>query len=48
MALMALQEAAECYLVSVLEMANICSIHAKRVTIYPSDIRLVRRIRGNN
>ncbi|KAK3857654.1 hypothetical protein Pcinc_036107 [Petrolisthes cinctipes] len=48
LALMALQEAAECYVIGVLEMANLCSIHAKRVTIYPADIRLARRIRGNN
>ncbi|XP_069973121.1 uncharacterized protein [Penaeus vannamei] len=45
-ALMALQEAAEAYVVGLLEMANLCSIHAKRVTLYPKDIKLVRRIRG--
>ncbi|KAK4306886.1 hypothetical protein Pmani_021310 [Petrolisthes manimaculis] len=48
LALNALQEAAECYVMGVLEMANLCSIHARRVTIYPVDIRLARRIRGNN
>ncbi|KAG7174466.1 histone H3-5-like [Homarus americanus] len=48
LALMALQEAAECYIVGLLEMANLCSIHAKRVTIYPQDLKLVRRIRGLN
>ncbi|XP_042864856.1 histone H3-like isoform X2 [Penaeus japonicus] len=47
LALEALQEAAESYIISVLEMANLCSIHAKRVTLYPKDIRLVRRIRGD-
>lgn len=47
LALMALQEAAETYLVSLLEVANLCSIHAKRVTLYPKDIRLARRIRGD-
>ncbi|XP_064122895.1 uncharacterized protein LOC135227034 isoform X2 [Macrobrachium nipponense] len=46
-ALMALQEAAENYLVFLMEAANLCSIHAKRVTIYPKDIRLARRIRGD-
>ncbi|XP_047479579.1 histone H3.3-like [Penaeus chinensis] len=46
MALMALQEAAEAYVIGLLEMANLCSIHAKRVTLYPKDIKLVRRIRG--
>jgi len=45
-ALMALQEAAEAYLVGVFEHANLCAIHAKRVTIMPKDIMLARRIRG--
>ncbi|XP_069947345.1 uncharacterized protein [Cherax quadricarinatus] len=47
LALMALQEAAECYVTTVLELANLCSIHARRVTIFPRDIKLVRRIRGD-
>lgn len=38
--------AAEAYLVGVFEDANICAIHAKRVTIMPKDIHLARRIRG--
>ena len=42
----ALQEAAEAYLVSLFENANLCAIHAKRVTIMPKDIQLARRIRG--
>ena len=46
-ALMALQEAAEAYLVSLFEDTNRCAIHARRVTIYPSDLRLARRIRGD-
>ncbi|KAK8753120.1 hypothetical protein OTU49_002646 [Cherax quadricarinatus] len=46
LALMALQEAAESYIVAIFEMANLCSIHARRVTVYPRDIKLVRRIRG--
>jgi histone H3/H4 len=45
-ALLALQEAAEAYLVRLFEDANLCAIHAKRVTIRPQDIRLARRIRG--
>jgi len=45
-ALMALQEASEAYLVSLFEDANLCAIHAKRVTIFPKDIQLARRIRG--
>ena len=46
MALNGLQEAAEAYLVGLLEDTNLCAIHAKRVTIMPKDIQLARRIRG--
>ena len=45
-ALMALQEASEAYLVDLFEDCNLCAIHAKRVTIFPKDIQLARRIRG--
>ena len=45
-AMLALQEAAEAYLVGYFEDANLCAIHAKRVTIMPKDIQLARRIRG--
>ena len=45
-AVMALQEAAEPYLVGLFEDTNLCAIHAKRVTIMPKDIQLARRIRG--
>jgi len=45
-ALEALQEAAESYLIHLFEDANLCAIHAKRVTIMPKDIQLSRRIRG--
>lgn len=45
-ALLALQEAAEAYLVSVFEDSNMCAIHAKRVTIMPRDMKLAIRIRG--
>ena len=41
-----LQEAAEAFLVSLLEDANLCAIHAKRVTIMPKDVQLARCIRG--
>lgn len=47
-ALMALQEAAEEYLVHLYEDANLCAIHAKRVTIFVKDIQLARRIRGTH
>ena len=46
-ALMALQEAAEAYMVGLMEDTNLCAIHAKRVTIMPRDMQLARRIRGN-
>lgn len=45
-AVVALQEAAEAYLVGLFEDTNLCAIHAKRVTIMPKDILLARRIRG--
>ena len=44
-ALLALQEAAEAYLVGLMEDTNMCAIHAKRVTILPKDMQLARRIR---
>ncbi|KAI8872124.1 histone-fold-containing protein [Ramicandelaber brevisporus] len=45
-ALGALQEATEAFLVHILEDANLCAIHAKRVTLMTKDIQLARRIRG--
>lgn len=45
-AILALQEAAEAYLVSLFEDTNLCAVHAKRVTIMPKDMQLARRIRG--
>ena len=42
----ALQEASEAYLVEIFQDANLCAIHAKRVTIKPSDIQLSLRLRG--
>ena len=44
-AVMALQEAAEAYLVALFEDTNLCAIHARRVTIMPKDVQLARRIR---
>jgi len=46
LAILALQEAAEAYLVGLFEDVNLCAIHAKRVTIKPTDMKLARRIRG--
>lgn len=37
-AVLALQEAAEAYMVGLFEDTNLCAIHAKRVTIMPKDI----------
>jgi histone H3-like centromeric protein A len=45
-ALEAIQTATEAYLVGLFEDANLCAIHAKRVTIMVKDILLARRIRG--
>ena len=45
-AILALQEAAEAYLVGLFEDTSLCTIHAKRITIMPKDIQLARRIHG--
>ncbi|CDK24778.1 unnamed protein product [Kuraishia capsulata CBS 1993] len=45
-AIMALQEASEAFLVHLFEDTNLCALHAKRVTIMQRDIQLARRIRG--
>ena len=45
-AVLALQEAAEAYMVGLFEDTNLCAIHAKRVTIMPRDMQLAKRIRG--
>ena len=45
-AVLALQEAAEAYMVGLYEDTNLCAIHAKRVTVMAKDIQLARRIRG--
>ena len=45
-ALLALQEAAEAYLVGLFEDTNCHAIHAGRVTIMAQDLRLARRLRG--
>ncbi len=46
-AVLALQEAAEAFLVGLFEDTNLCAIHAKRVTIMPKDMQLAKRIRGD-
>lgn len=44
-ALNALQEAAEAYLVDMFEGVNLLAIHRKVVTIYPKDMSLWKRLR---
>ncbi|KAJ8748011.1 hypothetical protein K2173_012973 [Erythroxylum novogranatense] len=46
-AILALQEAAEAYIVGLLEDTNLCAIHAKRVTIKVDDIQLALSLRGD-
>ena len=43
-----LQFVAESYFVKIFEDANLLARHAKRITVYDSDIKLVQRIRGDN
>ena len=43
----ALHEAAEDYLVTLLQDANLLAIHAKCVSLQPRDIQLARRIHGD-
>lgn len=45
-AVAAVQEATESALVSLLSDANLCALHAKRVTVMPRDLSLARRLRG--
>ncbi|KAM0861351.1 hypothetical protein ACQ4PT_045945 [Festuca glaucescens] len=45
-AVLALQEAAEEYLVGLFEDTNLCAVHAMHVTIMSKDVHLARRIRG--
>ena len=48
MALAALQEAAENFLVGLFEDVNLLAVQAKRVTVMPHDIRLALRIWGDH
>ncbi|MDA8042099.1 MAG: hypothetical protein MPJ22_06765 [Pirellulales bacterium] len=43
-AIAALQHAVENYLVDMFEHSNILAIHAKRVTVMPSDIHTLKRV----
>ena len=44
--MLALQEAAEAYLIGLFEDTNLCAMHAKRVTISPKDMMLAQHIQG--
>ena len=45
-AISCIQEAAEAYLVGLLEDANLCAIHTKRQMIMAKDIQIAHRIQG--
>ena len=45
-ALLAMQEAAEAYLVNMFADVQVCAFHGRRVTIMPKDIQLWKRMRG--
>jgi histone H3 len=47
-AMLALQEAAEAFLVGVFEDSNLCAVHAKRVTVMPKDMALAMRLTGKD
>ncbi|EAN78895.1 histone H3 variant [Trypanosoma equiperdum] len=42
----AIQEATETYITSVFMDANLCTLHANRVTLFPKDIQLALKLRG--
>lgn len=45
-ALLALQEASESFITHLFEDANLCAIHANRVTVMPKDMYLSARLSG--
>jgi histone H3/H4 len=45
MAVEALRESSECVLTNLFEDAYLLAIHAKRVTLFPSDMALVLNLR---
>ncbi len=46
LAVLALHEASEAYMVGMFDDTNLCALHAKRVTIMPRDMLLARRLHG--
>ena len=45
-ATVALQEAAQAYLVGLFEEANLVALHSKRTTVIADDVKLIRRLHG--
>ena len=45
-AILAIQEAAEYYLVRIFKDSNLCCIHTKCITIMPKDMQLAHHIHG--
>jgi histone H3 len=45
LAVIALHEASEAYMVGMFQDTNLCALHAKRVTIMPRDMLLARHVR---
>eukprot|EP01098_Paradermamoeba_levis_P013802 TRINITY_DN638_c0_g2_i1.p1 TRINITY_DN638_c0_g2~~TRINITY_DN638_c0_g2_i1.p1 ORF type:complete len:137 (+),score=15.93 TRINITY_DN638_c0_g2_i1:140-550(+) len=45
-AVIAIQEAAEHYLIGLFDDSNLVAIHTKRCSVMPKDILLARRLRG--
>lgn len=47
-AVLALQEASEAFLTQLFADANLCALHAKRVTVSNNDIKLAKRLTMKN
>ena len=45
-AILALQEGAEAFIIGIYKDANLCALHAKRVTLMPKDLHLSQKICG--
>jgi len=46
-AVTAMQEATEAYTVNIMASANLCALHARRVTLMPRDVTLALRLNGD-
>ena len=45
-AMLGLTEASEAFLVKLFHEAHLCTMHGKKISITPEDIKLARRLRG--